>query len=389
MTVAGAIHVAVDSDPRATRTAVIDSEWGFTALGPEWNALLAASSSSAPFLTWEWLHTWWRHLSGSSQLRLLTVHVGTELVAVAPFRKTTGAAHLPCLDMLGTGDAGSDYLDVIVRRGWEPEALAAIAQFVQSQNTTLRLLHLGPAAIAEQLADRLGARGWPRTTTAGGTCPFIPLAGHTWDTYLGTLGASHRANVRRRIRAIEQRFDVGFEPVTSEDARREALLRLMQYHGRRFDARGTAFNTPASRAFHDDFTRRALHRGWLRMYVLRVDGAPAAVMYGFLYDQKFYFYQHGYDDRYQQHGIGLVLMAFTIRAAIDEAAVEFDMLWGVEPYKFLWAHGRRELRNIHLFPQTVAGRIHRHLFHARRRASAALASEPLRRARALIGSHVA
>jgi hypothetical protein len=47
-------------------------------------------------------------------------------------------------------------------------------------------------------------------------------------------------------------------------------------------------------------------------------------------------------------------MGLTIRAAIDEGAAEFDMLWGVEPYKFLWARDRRELRNIQSFPRASA-----------------------------------
>src|SRR5205823_7371417 len=124
--------------------------------------------------------------------------------------------------------------------------------------------------------------------------------------------------------------------ITTEAQRREALPVLAQYHERRFDGRGTAFRTGRLHAFHDELTKRALDRGWLRMYVLRLNGAPAAVMYGFLYDHTFYFYQHGFDEQYQQHSIGLVLMALSIRAAIDEGAGEFDMLWGVEPYKFLW-----------------------------------------------------
>jgi len=119
-------------------------------------------------------------------------------------------------------------------------------------------------------------------------------------------------------------------------------------------------------------TRRFLARGWLRMYILRLDGVPAAVMYGFLYNRTFYFYQHGFDDRYQQYSIGLVLMALSIRAAIDEGAAEFDMLWGTEPYKFLWARKTRELRNIHLFPPHLAGQLHRGLFLARRRLSAVI-----------------
>jgi CelD/BcsL family acetyltransferase involved in cellulose biosynthesis len=357
--VAADIHAAcVDSAPR------------FIELQEKWDSLLRSSDATSPFLTWEWLHAWWSCLGASSRLRMCTVDTGARLTAVAPFRLTTGVARLPCLDFLGTGEAGSDYLDILVRRGFEDEGLDAIERFVVSQKTALRLTHVAPSAGATSLAIRLQRRGWVQVTAPGGICPYIPLAGETWDSYLATVGASHRANVRRRLRALEQKFAISFEQVECDADRREALARLAHYHAHRFDADGTAFRTASLCAFHDEATQRFLARGWLRMFILRLDGAPAAVMYGFLYNRTFYFYQHGFDDRYRQYSIGLVLMAMSIRAAIDEGAAEFDMLWGTEPYKFLWARKTRELRNIHLFPPHLAGRLHRGLFHARRRLSA-------------------
>jgi CelD/BcsL family acetyltransferase involved in cellulose biosynthesis len=354
---------------------VIDSAWGFTALRPEWNALVRASASPTPFLTWEWLHTWWTHLRETSQLRIVAVRSGNELIAVAPFRiGANGTANLHCVDVLGTGEAGSDYLDIIIRRGHEAAGLDAIEAFVRAQNLTLRFKHLGPNAAASELAERLVSQRWSRVTRPGGTCPYIPLSGHTWDSYLATLGSSHRANVRRRIRALEQKFAVRFEAVSTDAERREALAALIGYHDNRFEARGTAFRTDATRAFHDEVTRRVLDRGWLRMFVLRLNDTPVAVMYGFLYNGVFSFYQHGFDPAFQQHSIGLLMMALSIRAAIDEGAVEFDMLWGVEPYKFLWARDTRELRDIHLFPASIAGHLHRHLFEARRRVGAVIRS---------------
>ncbi len=361
---------AVRSDAGEIRAARIDSTWRFTELRSAWDSLLQSSDAASPFLTWEWLHPWWTHLRGSSPLRMLAVDAGNRLIAIAPFRLTTGVARLPCLDLLGTGEAGSDYLDVIARSGFEAEALDAIERFVVAQSMALRLTHLASSAAAAGLVNRLERRGWTQVTAPGGICPYIPLAGHTWDSYLATLGASHRANVRRRLRALEQKFDVRFERVTDERDRRAALERLTDYHERRFDSSGTAFRTAALCAFHDEVTRRFLDRGWLRMFVLQVNGAPAAVMYGFLYNRTFYFYQHGFDDSYQQYSIGLVLMARSIRAALEEGAVEFDMLWGTEPYKFLWASRTRELHNIHLFPPHLGGRLHRGLFCARRRLSA-------------------
>jgi CelD/BcsL family acetyltransferase involved in cellulose biosynthesis len=360
----------VGSDAREIRAARVDSESRFTELRSAWDSLVESSEAASPFLTWEWLHSWWRHLSGTSRLRVLTAGAENHLIAVAPFRVTTGVARMPCLDLLGTGEAGSDYLDVITRSGFEADGLDAIERFVVAQNMALRLTHLSSSAAAIELSNRLDRRRWSQVTTPGGICPYIPLAGHTWDSYLATLGASHRANVRRRLRALEQKFDVRFEQVTADQDRREALTQLTHYHERRFEARGTAFRTASLCAFHEEATRRFLDRGWLRMFVLRVNGAPAAVMYGFLYNRTFYFYQHGFDDSYQQHSIGLVLMALSIRAAIEEGATEFDMLWGTEPYKFLWARHVRELRNLHLFPPHVGGQLHRGLFYARRRLSA-------------------
>jgi len=162
---------------------------------------------------------------------------------------------------------------------------------------------------------------------------------------------------------------VRFDVVTADAERRALLSTMAAFHDRRYDERGgsSAFSTPAVRAFQEEVTRRALERGWLRMYVLRLNGETAAVMYGLHYGGRFYFYQHAFDDRYKAHSAGLVLMALSVRAAIDEGAREFDMLWGVEPYKFLWARESRMLQRIELFPIHLGGTIHRHAIGARRR----------------------
>jgi len=213
----------------------------------------------------------------------------------------------------------------------------------------------------------LSAEGWTLSIAPDGVCPVIRLTGHSWDSYLATLGSSHRANVRRRLKGLGQRFQMTFERVTSEEQRRDALAALMKFHGQRFVGRGgsSAFQTPALRAFHDEATHRALDRGWLRMFVLRLNDAPVAVMYGFWQNRRFYFYQHGFDEEYQQHSVGLALMALTVRAAIEEGVDEFDMLWGVEPYKWLWAHETRLLHKIRLFPPHLGGRVHHRAVEAR------------------------
>jgi CelD/BcsL family acetyltransferase involved in cellulose biosynthesis len=334
---------------------------GFTDLLPAWSELLQASGSRCPFLTAEWLHAWWTHLGRSRRLHLLVVRDGSLVTAIAPWQRVAGPLGLLSrLEFLGAGYAGSDYLDLIVRRGHESESLGALAASVDRHRRILRLKHLPPSSMASRLGTCLTSARWVVRLAPDGTCPVIALDGHTWESYLGSLGSAHRANVRRRLKAVGTRFDVRFDLAVSEGERRDALAALIQFHARRFAGRGsTAFLTPSLHAFHHEATTRMAERGWLRLYVLRLDERTAGVMYGFAFDNRFYFYQHGFDAAFEPFSIGLVLMGLTIRAAIEEGLVEFDMLYGTERYKWLWARDERPLTQLQLFPPRAAGMLHR------------------------------
>jgi CelD/BcsL family acetyltransferase involved in cellulose biosynthesis len=345
-----------------TSVEIIDQLPGFEALQPQWNELLRASQADGPFLTWEWLHAWWTNLRGQSRLKLFVVRVGEQLVAIAPLLVTR--SRLPwcsSLGFLGTGNAGSDYLDLIVRTGFEVEAVQALATSIESQRRALRLKHVPSCSLASRLARLLERSGWTCRATPGGVCPSIRLAGHTWDSYLASRGPAHRANVRRRIRAVGRAFDVRFERVTSTALRLDALTKLATFHEGRWGGNtgSTAFETADLQAFHRDATGRAFDADWLRLYALYLDGQMAGVMYAFAYDHRFYFYQHGFDEQYRTYSLGVLLMALTIRAAIDEGAIEFDLLWGIESYKWLWADDSRPLSHLDLFPAHLGGRMHR------------------------------
>jgi CelD/BcsL family acetyltransferase involved in cellulose biosynthesis len=138
---------------------------------------------------------------------------------------------------------------------------------------------------------------------------------------------------------------------------------LFRLHHDRFVDRGgsDALHTEALRDFHRELSAIALARGWLRLFVLRLDGRPAAALYGFRYKSSFLFYQAGFDRDFTRHSVGLVAMGLAVRSAIEEGAREFDLLHGDEGYKSLWARSWRELERIELFPPTAAGLAHRWL----------------------------
>lgn len=335
---------------------LIDNARAFERLRPQWNRLLQESPADCLFLTWEWLYTWWKHLAGDRRLFVLVVRSGDELIAIAPFarstRKVASLLPVPAIEFLGTGTVGSDYLDIIVRRGAEEEALDALGAYLVYSSVMLDLAQLDAQASASaELAGILTANGWNRLRRKTGVSPFISLAGHSWETYLATLGSEHRYNFNRRLKQANKNFDVRFEQACSPEECRIALDRLIALHNMRWQGHGgsDAFHSKDLVRFHREMARLALDREWLRLFVLSFDGVPVAALYGFLYQHVFYFYQSGYDPGYRKHSVGLLAMGLAIKQAIEDSATQYDMLHGDESYKFHWAKELRELEHLELY----------------------------------------
>jgi CelD/BcsL family acetyltransferase involved in cellulose biosynthesis len=364
--------------PRAERglqLEVVDNIEDFAGLRDEWNGLLARSDADTLFLTWEWLYTWWRHLRGNLRLHLVLLRQGEELVAAAPLAvrpgRLGGLLGRGSLEFLATGIVGSDYLDVIVRRGREAEALRLLAEHVAAlrQGIDLRQLDVAGSA-AGRLVAALRGRSWRTTSTAGEVCPYLSLAGHSWDSLLGSLGPEHRYNIKRRLRQLRERADVHFERVDSEERRAVALKILLDLHLKRWAERGgsDAFDSEGVMAFHEELSRLALAQGWLRLYVLWLDGEPAAALYGFRYGGSFSYYQCGFDPRFSRWSVGLVTLALAVRQALDEEVSEFDLLHGNESYKSLWTQRARALVRLEADPPDLGALLHRRVIVATRAA---------------------
>jgi CelD/BcsL family acetyltransferase involved in cellulose biosynthesis len=342
----------------------VEDSAAFASLRPEWNALLRDSAANRVFLTWEWLYTWWRHLRGTRRLKVLTVRRAGELVGILPvaaLRPALGGLWpLPRFQSLGTGSVGSDYLDIIARRGYEEPVLDAVAGELLRQGARLHVPQVDMrTALVARLAQSLEGTGWDVHTFGAQACPHIGLAGHTWESYLASLGSDHRYNFRRRLKNLEKTGTFSFDRVTGDEERREVLSVLVRLNHERWQQRGgsQAFHEPGLVAFHDAFTPLALERGWLRLYALRQGGRVAAALYGLLYDGVFSFYQSAFDPRDARHSVGLVAMGLAIKASLEEGAVEYDMLHGDESYKLLWCREQREVAHLELYPATPLGRV--------------------------------
>jgi CelD/BcsL family acetyltransferase involved in cellulose biosynthesis len=266
------------------------------------------------------------------------------------------------LEFIASGIIGSDYLDAIVQRGREDDVMRAIGAELRQSGMILQLSQLRRnACMVNALPELLGRDRWAVMENKINICPYVDLKNHTWETYLATLGSSHRYNFNRRLRTLQKNFNVRFESIESAADASRALDALMELHRKRWDSRGNseAFPNSATVHFHREFVSLAAQRGWLRMRILSVDDQAVAAIYGMRYGSTFYFYQSGFDPAWAKHSVGLVMMGLSIKAALEEGASEYDLLHGDEEYKFHWARSQYELGRLELYPPHRRVRLYR------------------------------
>jgi CelD/BcsL family acetyltransferase involved in cellulose biosynthesis len=161
---------------------------------------------------------------------------------------------------------------------------------------------------------------------------------------------------------------------------------LFKLHDARWDDRpgGSSMARAEARQLHRDFAAGAHERGWLRLYLLEVDGAAAAAWYGWHVGDRFSYYQAGFEPAWSRYSVGFLLLAETVREAIAEGATEYDLLVGDEAFKARFATGERLGNSVLVAPTISRTRLTasaKSVFRSRMRAMPEPAQERVRRLR--------
>ncbi|MDO9518774.1 MAG: GNAT family N-acetyltransferase [Pseudohongiella sp.] len=336
----------------------LESTADFLAIREQWNDLLNRSQCNTIFMSWEWQYTWWQNLAEKRSLAIFVIHDGDQLIALAPMamRPPDFARLVPfkALEILGAGNVGSDYLSIIVREGFENQALSMLGSRLMSNNSVIEFSNTERSSgIMTMAALKMQKNGCQTFRHTQSFSPYIDLSSHTWSSYI----APKAARFNKKYRRLKKEFDVRLVQTESEEKRGEDLDILIGLHLKRWDGRGgsNAFDSENLRKFHHAFTALALEKKWLRLFTLWLDDRPAASVYGFFYQNTYYYYQAGFDPSYSQFSVGYLAVGLIIQQAFEEGATEFDMLRGEEEYKYTWANNEREIVRLSIFPPSLKG----------------------------------
>jgi CelD/BcsL family acetyltransferase involved in cellulose biosynthesis len=202
--------------------AVVEDSRAFMALKEEWEDLYWNSPLATPFQSWAWLYSWWEFYGEDYELRLITVWDEGLLVGVIPLmlERRWGFGRL-----LFVGTDLTDYLDILVRRGWEKEVSTAGRHALQQIDSwqVVDLQQLRPAAAAWSLSQK-----WPgpRIHVWQSGCPVIAVK--PWDELVASLSRNLRSDVRRTLRRAEA--DGVVRKLASAEDAKQAAYRCINLH---------------------------------------------------------------------------------------------------------------------------------------------------------------
>jgi CelD/BcsL family acetyltransferase involved in cellulose biosynthesis/dTDP-4-amino-4,6-dideoxygalactose transaminase len=284
-----------------------------------WQELAARTDNV--FATWEWAAAWWQHLGRPGGLRVL-LRPG---VALLPLQLTRERG-LRVLRFVGHGPA--DQNGPVCAADDAPAAARALRQALTGPLRAWDLL-VGEHLPADQGWDALiGAPAVAREAS-----PVVDLAGRDWEAFLATQSTGLRKQIRYQERRLEREHELRYRLAADPDRLDEDFALLCRLHAQRWAGGESDAFRGARRAFLADFARRALARGWLRLWFLELDGRPAAAWLGFRYGGVESYYQGGRDPAFDDRSVGAVLVAHTIREAIGDGMREYRFLRGGEAYK--------------------------------------------------------
>lgn len=301
-----------------------------------------------PMNSFSWHLSWWQAFQTHGDLHLMTFERNGRIVGIAPFYVDRWFG-LRRLRFLATGDACTDYIDIICDNEHYELCTYSLAEYIREQNFDVVELECTRddrlALLLKQHLDnryrfdhRLVEPTWR-----------LDLPGE-WNQFVSSSKKSLRRKINKAVRRIESGdFDV---QSTSTGLHADSAFDLLKdLHTQRFNSMGKP-GVFGDKQF-EEFIRSAFidfhQQGVSEIITARTNGKPIAAQLYFISEEGFQLYQSGYLPEAMHLEPGHLLFTVMLNRAITRGDHCFDFLRGNEAYKEFWGakpHIQMKLRMV-------------------------------------------
>ena len=317
----------------------------FEGLQKSWQHLFETAGITSPFLSWEWMFTWWQNYRPKLTKASLSVFCAFEedkLIAVLPLFHHQ-KKNLKYIQFLGTEFESSDYLDLICA---EENKTDLLEQFFNS-SLVAKILKFADILIFNNikedsafykarngLSKNSGNRVYERISSV---CPYLPLP-QSLDEVFKSLSRNMRSSLKRQRNKLAKSETIQIQLLQNKAEVEAGIGHLFRLHSLRFKQKNmaTKFNYEIRGAFHETMANVFLKKGWLRFYLIKDNENPIGALYCYRFAGIMMYMQGGFDPAYAKLALGNQIILRAVSDAIDSNMQTFDFMRGNEAYKKKW-----------------------------------------------------
>jgi CelD/BcsL family acetyltransferase involved in cellulose biosynthesis len=203
------------------------------------------------------------------------------------------------------------------------------------------------------------ADGFPWHERGRERSPYVAISGN-WEEFLGHKSQRLRKTLRHAENRLQKNGTVTVQEHRAVDPEGPIFAEVMavsqqSWKGPRGLAMATMEGMPR---FFREFTRRASANGWLRLWILRLDGRAIATEYQVCANGTVHALRADFDAGLAPLSPGASLSLRILQGLFERGGVdEYDMGPGQNPYKLRWASGTHEGVALNVYAPTPYGRL--------------------------------
>lgn len=315
------------------------SEHEFNNIESTWSILLTNSQANPLFMSWLWLHTWWKVFSIDTNYELLLLMAYEEdnsLIGIAPLyieNLNSFYGHVRRIQFLGNcwrnaDNIRSEYIDFICYSGKESEVLHAIMKYLHELKAWDELVicnHWMDAKTTPLIINELENNGYFHRIIEGGDTYAINIEGD-FKNFLHQLSSKSRLKLYNQRKKLEYHGNVESKKATEQDIDQYFDI-LNDFHKKRWNKSVFSGNRLK---FHKLIAKSAAQREQLDFDLLCVDGQPISILYDFVVNDVKYGNQLGFDQDYDKRiSINQLHFGYALENAFQAKKIKkYDFLRG-------------------------------------------------------------
>ena len=307
-------------------------------LAGAWDEL--ALACSLPLCAPGWMLSWWTHLApASSELRVVAIREGSELLALAPWFVQRGEGGRTDLRFLGAEI--SDRVDVLCRPGREREAAPALRRALGELEPRPDLIAFEAVPIGSPwtrlIAAGEGRARFARYRNSAYPAPAVSLPAGPPEAWLAGRSSNFRGQMGRLRRRLEKQGG-GVRQIREPTEVPGTLEALLALHTDRWDGRGeSGLTRPGVPGLLSD-AAAALGPDRLRLWTAEIDGEPISVQLFLAAGSELKYWNGGWAEKHADVKPSMLTILAALEDGIARGERRLDLGVGTHPYKLRFAN---------------------------------------------------